>query len=123
MIAMVAIACGAFTANKVASMFIYTHTDIVSFLGAAFVGFSGTLYARVRGGTPFTVMVTGILFMVPSGLSEAGGITAQGNGNATAIGEAMLKVSFGITVGLLFSQGIMHVLQRKKSSAKTTFAF
>lgn len=65
MIVMIAIACGAFTTNKIASMYVYMHTDIVSFIGAAFVGFAGTIYAKIRKRSPFTVMVTGILFMLP----------------------------------------------------------
>lgn len=30
----------------------------------------------------------------------------------------MLKVSFGITIGLLFSQGVMHGLRRRGKGAK-----
>jgi len=121
MVVMVAIACCGYSTNKIAARFIYENTDIVSFIGAAVVGFLGNLYARLKRGTAFTVMVTGVLFMVPSGLSEAGGITAQGDGNGIAIGGAMIKVSVGITVGLLFSQGLVYVFGKKKNAAMFAF--
>ena len=41
-----------------------------------------------------------------SGLSEAGGITAQNS--ATEIGTAMVTVTIGITVGLFISQALVE---------------
>ena len=62
---MVAIATLAYTANKVADHFIFGQSEIVSFIGAFVTGLLGNIYSRQMGGTAFTSMVTGILFLVP----------------------------------------------------------
>jgi hypothetical protein len=89
------------------------------------------------GGTAFTAMVTGVLFLVPvraffccklclyaksvfqSGLSSAGGITANGNG--IDIGGAMIAVTIGITVGLFMSQSIVYTFGARKNAAVFSF--
>jgi hypothetical protein len=65
LIVMVAISCVSFAANKAANHFIFNRSDIVSAIGAFAVGLLGNIYSRVLGGTAFTVMVTGVLFLVP----------------------------------------------------------
>lgn len=40
-------------------------TDIVSAVGAFVIGLLGNVYSRLVGGTAFTSMVTGVLFLVP----------------------------------------------------------
>lgn len=65
MIVMVAISCVSYAANKVANHFILNRSDIVSSIGAFAVGVLGNFYSRKMGGTAFTVMVTGVLFLVP----------------------------------------------------------
>ncbi|THH02795.1 hypothetical protein EW026_g111 [Hermanssonia centrifuga] len=96
MVVMVVISCAAYAANKSANHYILNRSDIVSAIGAFVVGILGNFYSRKMGGTAFTVMVTGVLFLVPSGLSAVGGITAQGNG--IDIGGAMIAVTIGITL-------------------------
>ena len=63
--AMVIISCVSFTANKVADHFIFNRSDVVSAIGAFCVGLLGNIYSRKMRGTAFTVMVTGVLFLVP----------------------------------------------------------
>jgi uncharacterized membrane protein YjjB (DUF3815 family) len=77
------------------------------------VGLLGNVYSRRFGGTAFTAMVTGVLFLVPvraflalysrrviqcaavqSGLPQAGGFTASGSG--IDIGGAMIAVTVGL---------------------------
>lgn len=65
MVVMVVISCCAYTANKVADHFIFNRSDVVSCIGAIAVGLLGNLYSRNLGGTAFTSMVTGVLFLVP----------------------------------------------------------
>ena len=62
---MVAFSCIAYAANRVANKFISDRGDIVSALGAFVIGLCGNTYSRVIGGTAFTSMVTGVLFLVP----------------------------------------------------------
>jgi hypothetical protein len=62
---MVLISCVSFAANKVADHFIFNRSDVVSAIGAFSVGLLGNIYSRKMRGTAFTVMVTGVLFLVP----------------------------------------------------------
>lgn len=65
LVVMVVISCIAYAANKVADHFIFNRSDVVSAIGAFAVGFLGNVYSRRMGGTAFTSMVTGVLFLVP----------------------------------------------------------
>ncbi|KAH9947233.1 DUF1212-domain-containing protein [Amylocystis lapponica] len=119
LIVMVVISCISYAANKVANHFIFNRSDVVSAIGAFAVGLLGNIYSRRMGGTAFTSMVTGVLFLVPSGLSQAGGITAQGNG--IDIGGAMIAVTIGITVGLFMSQALVYMFGSRKNAAIFSF--
>ena len=59
------ISSAAFGINKIANHFIFNRSDIVSAIGAFTAGILGNLYSRKMGGTAFTSMVTGVLFLVP----------------------------------------------------------
>ena len=43
----------------------FHNTVVVSAIGAFTVGLLGNMYSRKMGGTAFTSMVTGVLFLVP----------------------------------------------------------
>ncbi|KAJ7507957.1 hypothetical protein B0H11DRAFT_2153490 [Mycena galericulata] len=116
---MVVISCCSYATNKVANHYIFNHSDVVSAIGAFTVGLLGNIYSRKMGGTAFTSMVTGVLFLVPSGLSQAGGITANGNG--VDIGGAMIAVTIGITVGLFMSQALVYMFGTRKNAAVFSF--
>lgn len=119
LIVMVVISCISYAANKGADFFIFQRSDVVSAIGAFVIGLLGNVYSRKMGGTAFTSMVTGVLFLVPSGLSASGGITAQGNG--IEIGNAMVAVTIGITVGLFMSQSFVYMFGSKKNAAIFSF--
>ncbi|KAK7061938.1 pheromone-regulated membrane protein 10 [Favolaschia claudopus] len=116
---MVAISCSAYATNKVANHYIFNRSDVVSAIGAFTIGVLGNVYSRKMGGTAFTSMVTGVLFLVPSGLSQAGGITANGGG--IEIGGAMIAVTIGITVGLFMSQALVYTFGNRKNAASFSF--
>ncbi|KAG5648937.1 hypothetical protein DXG03_000286 [Asterophora parasitica] len=116
---MVVISCASYATNKIANQHIFNRSDIVSAIGAFTVGLLGNIYSRKMGGTAFTSMVTGVLFLVPSGLSQAGGITASGNG--IDIGGAMIAVTIGITVGLFMSQALVYAFGSRKNAAVFSF--
>ena len=84
---------------------IFDRSDVVSFIGSFVIGVLGNLYSRVFQGTAFTAMVTGVLFLVPSGVSAAGGLAMSYNSggdsysNGLTIGFRMVQVAIGITVG------------------------
>jgi len=118
LIVMVIISCAAYAANKAANMYIFRRSDVVSMLGAFTVGILGNAYSRKMGGTAFTSMVTGVLFLVPSGLSQTGALSG---GNGIAIGGAMIAVSIGITVGLFISQAFVYMFGSRKGAAMFSF--
>jgi len=62
---MVLFSCCAFAANRASSIVLPGRTDIVAAAGAFVIGILGNIYSRVVGGTAFTSMVTGVLFLVP----------------------------------------------------------
>lgn len=65
LVIMVTISCVSYAANKGANLFIFNRSDVVSAIGAFAVGVLGNIYSRKMGGTAFTSMVTGVLFLVP----------------------------------------------------------
>lgn len=118
LVVMVVISCTAYFANMFANYYIFERSDIVSAIGAFVVGVLGNIYSRKMGGTAFTSMVTGVLFLVPSGLSQAGGMTV---GNSVDIGGSMIAVTIGITVGLFMSQAAVYMIGSKKNAAVFSF--
>lgn len=62
---MVTFSCLAYAANRGANQLISSRGDIVSAFGALVIGLCGNVYSRLVGGTAFTAMVTGVLFLVP----------------------------------------------------------
>ena len=62
---MVVISCCSYASNKIANHYIFNRSDVVSAIGAFTVGVLGNVYSRKMGGTAFTSMVTGVLFLVP----------------------------------------------------------
>lgn len=67
---MVVIACIGYGTNMLANHYIFNHSDIVSFIGAFVIGILGNLYSRIFKGTGFVVMVPGVLFLVPVGITK-----------------------------------------------------
>lgn len=65
LVVMVLISCATYAANTVANHYIFNRTDVVSAIGAFTAGLLGNTYARKMRGTAFTLMVTGVLFLVP----------------------------------------------------------
>ena len=71
---MVVISCCSYASNKIANHFIFNRSDVVSAIGAFTVGILGNIYSRKMGGTAFTSMVTGVLFLVPVSLVSSGNV-------------------------------------------------
>lgn len=72
---MVVFACCSYAANRAVSIVLPNRSDIVSAAGAFVIGLLGNVYSRVIGGTAFTSMVTGVVFLVPvSSLDETSGV-------------------------------------------------
>ena len=71
LLVMVIISCASFATNKVANHYIFNHSDVVSAIGAFTIGILGNIWARASGGSAFTSMVTGVLFLVPVSIHHA----------------------------------------------------
>ncbi|KAG9314218.1 hypothetical protein JVU11DRAFT_5005 [Chiua virens] len=127
MLVMVIFACLAFTANKLGNIFLPDNGDLVSAAGALMIGLLGNFYSRVIRGTAFTSMVTGVLFLVPSGIAEGGGLidtdpsSTEQYSSGFSLAVRMIRVAIGITLGLFVSQIFVYALGRRKNT--THFAF
>jgi hypothetical protein len=62
---MVLFSCASYAANTASNLYLPDRGDIVSAVGALVIGSLGNAYSRIWGGTAFTSMVTGVMFLVP----------------------------------------------------------
>ncbi|QRV92415.1 pheromone-regulated membrane protein [Ceratobasidium sp. AG-Ba] len=125
---MVFISCASYAANKAANMFIFNRSDVVSAIGAFVTGLLGNAYARIFRGTAFTIMVTAVSFLVPSGIAAAGGLAqtyenSEGDQYSTglALGFRMVQVAIGCTVGLFGAGVVVYSFGSKKRSGYFAF--
>ncbi|WVQ96776.1 hypothetical protein IAU59_003883 [Kwoniella sp. CBS 9459] len=125
---MCVICCIGYLTNVLGNHYIFDRSDVVSALGAFVIGILGNVYSRVFGGTAFTSMVPGVLFLVPSGIAAAGGLAmttsthhSDSYSQGLIIGFRMVQVAIGITVGLFGSGLLIYSFGRKKGAA--LFAF
>ena len=138
---MVLIACAGWTTNHFAGLYIHNRvsrqcfsrlactdlslqSDIVSCIGGLTVGVLANLYGRITRSSAFVVGISGILFLVPSGVAAAGGLVISGRGQSSdgsvyahslGVGLLMVEIAIGITVGLFFSSFLAHIFNSKRS--------
>lgn len=62
---MIIFSCCSYTANKASNWFLSDKGALAPAAGALVIGLLGNIYSRCSRGTAFTVMVTGVLFLVP----------------------------------------------------------
>ncbi|KAF9076107.1 hypothetical protein BDP27DRAFT_1442803 [Rhodocollybia butyracea] len=124
---MVLFSCCSYAANKGASIVLPGRTDIVAAAGAFVIGLLGNIYSRVIGGTAFTSMVTGVLFLVPSGIAQGGGVTqtyrssAEQYSTGFSLALRMISVASGVTIGLFVSQVLVYLFGTQKNAAHFAF--
>ncbi|KAF9229105.1 DUF1212-domain-containing protein [Gyrodon lividus] len=127
LVVMVVFACLAFTADRVGNVFLPDDGDLVSAFGALVIGLLGNFYSRAVRGTAFTSMVTGVLFLVPSGIAQGGGLvdtdqtSTQQYSSGFSLAVRMIRVAIGVTVGLFVSQIFVYALGRRKNAAHFAF--
>ncbi|KAH7885933.1 DUF1212-domain-containing protein [Phlebopus sp. FC_14] len=124
---MVSFACLTFLANRLGNVFLPDQGDLVSTSGALIIGLLGNFYSRAVRGTAFTSMVTSVLFLVPSGIAQGGGLidtvqsSAQQYSSEFTLAIRMIRVAIGITVGLFVSQIFVYAMGRRKNAAPFAF--
>ncbi|KAF8226480.1 DUF1212-domain-containing protein [Tricholoma matsutake] len=123
---LVAISCIGWVINHFTGTKFVGQSDIIAAVGAFSIGIISNLYARFFSGNAFAIMITGILFQVPSGLGSGGllnyatqqsaGITTSYiSGFQTAL--SLVSVAIGLTVGLGVSLVITYPIQSRRRAA------
>ncbi|GJJ13472.1 hypothetical protein Clacol_007726 [Clathrus columnatus] len=129
------ISCGGWSANHWAGVAFHGRSDIQSALGAFAVGVAANLYARFFYGNAYVVMITGILFQLPSGLANGGLLTfaaadnsETGNSNFSSyeagfqVAIQLIAVAIGLTVGLFTAAVVVHPFGRGKRRMGALFS-
>ncbi|KAI0942559.1 hypothetical protein AcW1_003155 [Taiwanofungus camphoratus] len=100
-------------------------SDISAAVGALAVGFISNVYGRFFNGNAFVVMITGILFQLPSGLANGGlfsFVSDETSGSSSSesylsgfqTALQLISVSIGLTVGLGISLVVVHPIQSRR---------
>ncbi|KZV71465.1 DUF1212-domain-containing protein [Peniophora sp. CONT] len=120
---LVFVSCCGWVTNHFTGLAFPGQADISSAVGAFAVGIIANIYGRVWKGNAFVVMITGILFQLPSGLGNGGLLTfasQQTSGNSTAYLSGfqtalqLISTCIGLTVGLGISLVIIFPIQSRK---------
>ncbi|TFK51186.1 DUF1212-domain-containing protein [Heliocybe sulcata] len=122
---LVAISCCGWVTNHFTSTKFVNQSDISAAVGAFAVGFISNMYGRFFKGNAFIVMITGILFQLPSGLGNGGLLTfasqqTSGSSSATSYLSGfqtalqLVSVSIGLTVGLGISIFVVHPVPSRR---------
>ncbi|TFY59848.1 hypothetical protein EVJ58_g5521 [Rhodofomes roseus] len=96
-------------------------------VGSVVIGVCGNIWSRLGGGTAFTVMVTGVLFLVPSALGNGGGLigsyntSSQEYSNSFDLGVRMIEVGIGVTLGLFLAAMLVYSWGGRKSGGHFGF--
>ncbi|KAN0064417.1 pheromone-regulated protein prm10 [Thecaphora frezii] len=124
---MVLIACAGWASNHFSakSPALAGRQDITAALGSLVVGLLANLYGRIFDGRSFVVAVPGILYQLPSGLSNNGsggllGFAGSDDANNSystsgfSVASSLVETALGLTVGLFTSTVISYIFGGRK---------
>ncbi|KAM5545760.1 hypothetical protein V8D89_000798 [Ganoderma adspersum] len=125
---LIAISCIGWVTNHFTGTRFHNQSDISAAVGALAVGFVANIYGRFFNGSAFVVMITGILFQLPSGLANGGLFTfvqQQESGSSTnesylsgfQTALQLISVCIGLTVGLGISLVFVHPIPSRRRAA------
>ena len=131
---MVIIACAGWACNHFAASnaALKGRQDITSALGSLAVGVLSNVYGRIFDGRAFVVSIPGILYQLPSGLSNGGLLafasnTTQGGTSSFSSGfsvaTSLVEVALGLTVGLFTATVLAYLLGGRKIRGGGLFSF
>ncbi|KAH9971879.1 hypothetical protein BGW80DRAFT_1318981 [Lactifluus volemus] len=122
---LLAISCVGWVTNHFVGTKFPNQSDISAAVGAFAVGITANIYGRLFGGNAFVVMITGVLFQLPSGLGNGGLLhfasqQASGSSSSTSylsgfqVALQLISVSVGLTVGLGISLVLVFPIQSRR---------
>ncbi|KAJ7860246.1 hypothetical protein B0H14DRAFT_3624004 [Mycena olivaceomarginata] len=120
---LIGISCIGWVTNHFSGVKFKDQSDITAAVGAFTVGFVSNVYARFFSGNAFVIMITGILFQLPSGLGNGGLLTYASEktaGNSTSYLSGfqtalqLISVAIGLTVGLGLALAVVHPIQSRR---------
>ena len=120
---MVLIACAGWASNHFSakSPALNGRQDMTSALGSLCVGILANIYGRIFDGRSFVVAVPGILYQLPSGLSNGGLLKFADSSSSEAtydsgfnVARSLIEVTIGLTVGLFTSTVLSYMLGGRK---------
>ncbi|KAF7341922.1 DUF1212-domain-containing protein [Mycena sanguinolenta] len=126
MFLIIGISCIGWVTNHFSGLKFKGQSDIIAAVGAFTVGFVANVYARLFSGNAFVIMITGILFQLPSGLGQGGLLTyasetTTGNSSSYLSGFQtalqLISVAIGLTVGLGLALAVVHPIQSRRRAA------
>ncbi|PWN99218.1 DUF1212-domain-containing protein [Tilletiopsis washingtonensis] len=132
---MVLIACAGWACNhfSATAQALKGRQDITSALGSLCVGILANIYGRIFDGRAFVVAVPGILYQLPSGLSNGGllnfanvgeGSSATRNFNSGfQVAQSLVEVAIGLTVGLFAATMLAYIFGGRKIRGGGLFSF
>ncbi|KAF9075413.1 hypothetical protein BDP27DRAFT_1257105 [Rhodocollybia butyracea] len=126
MLICVAISCVGWVVTYFVNLKFQSQTDFASAVGAFVIGMISNLGGRFLDGNAFTIMITGILFQVPSGLGNGGLLEfveqqtdntgsskdAYLSGFQTAL--SLISVAIGLTIGLGIALFMSHPIPSRR---------
>ncbi|KAF9002205.1 hypothetical protein BDQ17DRAFT_551655 [Cyathus striatus] len=123
---LIGIACIGWVTNYFAGTRFVNQSDITAAVGAFAVGLVSNLCSRFFSGNAFVIMITGILFQLPSGLGTGGLLSYASeqtggspdsyiSGFRTAL--KLVSVAIGLAIGLALSLSLTHPIQSKRREA------
>ncbi|CAK5277842.1 unnamed protein product [Mycena citricolor] len=123
MLLLIAIASIGWVTDHFTSTKFPNQTDVGAAVGAFAVGVVANVYARFFSGNAFVIMITGILFQLPSGLGNGGLLTYASQKTADTTNSylsgfqtalQLISVAIGLAVGLGLSLVVVHPFQSKR---------
>ncbi|OCH92004.1 DUF1212-domain-containing protein [Obba rivulosa] len=122
---LIAVSSAGWVTNHFVGLKFPGQSDFSAAVGALAVGFLSNLYGKFFRGNAFVIMITGILFQLPSGLANGGLFTfasqsvAGSNNNTSYLSGfqtalQLVSVSIGLTVGLGISLVLIHPIGSRR---------
>ncbi|KAJ7628480.1 hypothetical protein FB45DRAFT_794332 [Roridomyces roridus] len=123
MLLLIVFSCIGWVTNHFTSTKFVNRSDISAAVGAFAVSFLANVYARFFSGNAFVIMITGILFQLPSGLGNGGLLTyakqatdgstdSYLSGFQTAL--QLISVAIGLSIGLGVALAVVHPIQSRR---------